>query len=86
MPNRFAIFILSVNSRRDPLTPTAGVEKIRDYLLPLYRRYGKEQDCRIELFDCSHVELPEMRKLILHWMDLYLRSGDSGANPGKGIC
>lgn len=60
---------LSVNGRRDPLTPPPGVEKIRDYLLPLYRQLGKEQDCRIELFDCAHQELPEMRKLILEWMD-----------------
>lgn len=63
---------LSVNGRLDPLTPPAGVEKIRDYLLPLYRQYGKQQDCRIELFDCKHVELPEMRRLILDWMDRYL--------------
>lgn len=60
---------LSVNGRRDPLTPPAGVEKIRDRLLPLYRKYGKEADCHIELFDCEHQELPEMRKLILEWMD-----------------
>ncbi len=63
---------LSVNGRRDPLTPPAGVEKIRDYLLPLYRKHGKEQDCRIELFDCAHAELPEMRKLILEWMGRHL--------------
>jgi hypothetical protein len=63
---------LSVNGRRDPLTPPAGVDKIRDYLLPLYREHGKEQDCRVELFDCAHAELPEMRKLILEWMDLHL--------------
>lgn len=63
---------LSVNGRRDPLTPPAGVEKVRDYLLPLYRQHGKEQDCRIELFDCAHQELPEMRKLIVEWMDLHL--------------
>jgi alpha/beta hydrolase family protein len=60
---------LSVNGRQDPLTPPAGVEKVRDRLLPLYRRYGKEADCRIELFDCAHVELPEMRMRILEWMD-----------------
>ena len=60
---------LSVNGRRDPLTPPAGVEKIRERLMPLYRKYGKESDCRIELFDCGHVELPEMRTLILEWMD-----------------
>lgn len=63
---------LSVNGRRDPLTPPAGVEKIRDHLLPLYRQHGMEQDCRIELFDCAHEELPEMRKLILEWMDSHL--------------
>jgi len=60
---------LSVNGRLDPLTPPAGVEKIRDRLMPLYRKYGKESDCRVDLFDCAHVELPEMRKLILEWMD-----------------
>ena len=63
---------LSVNGRKDDLTPPAGVEKIRDHLLPLYRQYGREEDCKIELFDCAHVELPEMRKLILEWMDKYL--------------
>ena len=63
---------LSVNGRKDPLTPPAGVEKIRDELLPLYRKYGKETDCHIELFDAAHVELPEMRKLILEWLDRYL--------------
>jgi dienelactone hydrolase len=61
---------LSVNGRKDPLTPAAGVEKVRDYLLPLYRKNGKESDCHIELFDCGHVELPEMRTLISQWMDL----------------
>ena len=63
---------LSVNGRQDSLTPPAGVEKVRDFLLPLYRKYGKEEDCKIELFDCPHVELPEMRKLILDWIDKYL--------------
>jgi Abhydrolase family len=67
---------LSVNGRRDPLTPAAGVEKVRDHLMPLYRKYGKESDCRIELFDCEHVELPEMRKLILEWMDRELVATD----------
>jgi hypothetical protein len=63
---------LSVNGRHDPLTPPAGVEEIRDYLLPLYRQYGNASDCRIELFDCAHAELPQMRQLILEWMDRYL--------------
>jgi hypothetical protein len=63
---------LSVNGRLDELTPPAGVEQIRDYLLPLYQKYGKPEDCHIELFDCPHQELPQMRKLILEWMDTYL--------------
>jgi dienelactone hydrolase len=63
---------LSVNGRKDGLTPPAGVEKVRDDLLPLYRRYGNEEDLHIELFDCAHEELPPMRQLILEWMDKYL--------------
>jgi dienelactone hydrolase len=70
---------LSVNGRLDPLTPPAGVEKIRDYLLPLYRTHGSESDCRIELFDCAHLELPAMRRLILEWMDRYLQTGNAQA-------
>lgn len=60
---------LSLNGRRDRLTPPAGVERVRDHLLPLYRKYGKEEDCRVELFDCGHEETPEMRRLVLEWLD-----------------
>jgi hypothetical protein len=63
---------LSVNGRLDELTPPAGVEEIRDYLLPLYQKYGKGEDCHIEMFECPHKELPQMRKLILEWMDTYM--------------
>ncbi len=63
---------LSLNGRLDALTPPAGVEKVRDHLLPLYRRLGREQDCDIRLFDCAHGELPEMRARILDWLDEYL--------------
>jgi cephalosporin-C deacetylase-like acetyl esterase len=63
---------VSLNGRLDDLTPPAGVEKVRNYLLPLYKRHGKAEDCRIELFDCPHEELPEMRKIVLGWLDKYL--------------
>lgn len=63
---------LSVNGRLDPLTPPAGVERVRDKLLPLYTRYGRGEDCSIGLFDCAHQELPEMRREILAWIDRYL--------------
>jgi hypothetical protein len=70
---------LSVNGRQDGLTPPAGVERVRDHLLALYQKYGQPSDCRIELFYCGHVELPEMRKLILEWMDSRLAEKVSGA-------
>lgn len=63
---------LSLNGRRDLLTPPAGVERVRDHLLPLYRKYGREADCQIELFNCGHEETPEMRKLVLRWFDEHL--------------
>ncbi len=63
---------LSLNGRKDLLTPPAGVERVRDHLMPLYQKYGRGEDCRIELFDCGHEELPEMRKLVLEWMDRHL--------------
>jgi hypothetical protein len=68
---------LSLNGRKDALTPAAGVERIRNYLLPLYARYGRKQDCRIELFDCGHEETPAMRKLVLEWFDRYLVKNSS---------
>jgi hypothetical protein len=68
---------LSLNGRRDLLTPPAGVQRIRDHLLPLYRRYGRGEDCRIELFDCGHEETPEMRTLVFQWLDEHLARGDT---------
>jgi hypothetical protein len=66
---------VSLNGRFDELTPPKGVEKVRDHLLPLYERYGKAEDCRVELFDCPHEELPAMRQVILSWLDKYLVKG-----------
>lgn len=59
---------LSLNGKKDKLTPPEGVIKIRDALLPLYQQHGKEADCKIELFDCGHEETPEMRKLVMEWL------------------
>jgi hypothetical protein len=61
-----------LNGRKDLLTPPAGVERIQQHLLPLYTKFGKAEDCRIELFDCGHEETPEMRKLVLEWLDRHL--------------
>jgi hypothetical protein len=63
---------LSLNGRFDHLTPPEGVERVRDHLMPLYEQHGREQDCRVELFDCKHTELPEMRTLVLEWLERYL--------------
>jgi dienelactone hydrolase len=69
---------LSVNGRKDPLTPPSGVEKIRDQLLPLYREHGREEECRIELFDCAHEETAEMRRIIIDWLQRYLVASQPG--------
>jgi hypothetical protein len=66
---------LSLNGRFDKLTPPEGVELIRDHLEPLYRKYGNPEDNHIELFDCKHQELPEMRALVLEFLDKYLVAG-----------
>lgn len=63
---------LSLNGARDPLTPVGGVQRIRDHLYSLYAQHGKPEDCRIELFDCEHEETPEMRELVIEWLDRYL--------------
>lgn len=63
---------LSLNGRKDALTPPAGVERVRDHLLPLYEKHGRKADCRIELFNCGHEETPAMRKIVSEWMDRYL--------------
>ncbi len=63
---------LSLNGRRDPLTPPEGVERVRAHLESLYARYGQPEDCRVELFDSVHEETPEMRALVLEWLDRYL--------------
>lgn len=68
---------LSVNGRKDLLTPTDGVERIRDNLMPMYQKFGREEDCHIELFDCAHQELPVMRSLITEWMQKYLGTANS---------
>jgi hypothetical protein len=63
---------ISLNGRRDLLTPPDGVERVRNYLAPLYRKFGREEDCRIELFDCGHEETPEMRRRIVDGLVRYL--------------
>jgi hypothetical protein len=65
---------VSLNGRRDALTPPAGVGKIRDHVRPLYERFGRAEDCRIELFDCGHEETPEMRRVVAEAFDRYLLS------------
>lgn len=63
---------LSLNGRRDSLAPVVGVERIRNYLLPRYEKYGRKEDCLVELFDCGHEETPAMRAIVSEWFDKYL--------------
>lgn len=74
---------LSLNGRHDPLTPPAGVERVRDHLTSLYARHGRAEDCRIELFDCGHEETPAMRARVLAWFERYLV--DSSLTPTASV-
>jgi len=56
---------------------------VRDHLLPLYRQYGQEDDCRLELYDCAHEETPEMRTLILEWLEKYLVRPVDASSQGR---
>jgi hypothetical protein len=67
---------LSLNGEFDLLTPGSGVERIRDHLLPLYQQHGRPEDLRIELFECGHEETPDMRKIVLGWLDQHLVRGE----------
>jgi hypothetical protein len=60
---------LSVNGRRDLLTPPEGVTRVGEHLASLYRQFGRADDCRVELFDCAHEETPAMRRLTMDWLD-----------------
>lgn len=60
---------LSLNGRLDTLTPPDGVDKVKNFLVPLYKKYGNESDLRIDLFDCPHEETREMRKIVLQWLE-----------------
>lgn len=63
---------LSVNGRHDPLTPAAGVERIRERVCERYNQFEAGEHCRIELFDCGHEEISAMRALVNEWLDRYL--------------
>ena len=63
---------LSLNGRKDLLTPPAGVERIRDHLAPLYGQFGRPEDLRVGLFDCAHEETPEMRAIVAEWLEKHL--------------
>ena len=63
---------LSLNGAHDPLTPPAGVEAIRDRLIPLYTRYGRPGDGHIQIFDGTHEELPAIRTLVADWLARHL--------------
>ena len=68
---------LGLNGRHDILAPAAGVQRIRDHLLPLYASHGRPAACHIELFDCGHEETPEMRKQVLASLDRHLGGAPS---------
>ena len=59
---------LSVNGRKDPLTPPWGRKNSR----PSIRFTGNmaARSCHVQLLDCAHEETPEMRSLVIDWMEI----------------
>ena len=60
------VYFLRRDSRMSSLSLTGAILLGR-LSAPLYAKYGKAEGRRIELFECGHEELPEMRRLTPEW-------------------
>lgn len=63
---------LSLNGRRDPLTPEAGLLKVDDLLRRRYAALGVPERWRMEIHDCGHEETPAMRTAALEFLARWL--------------
>jgi hypothetical protein len=66
---------MGVRSNVDGEVTKPSVSVLRNATISLYQHYGRQEDCRIELFDCAHEETPEMRSLVIDWTRRYLTAG-----------
>ncbi|MDP3897189.1 MAG: hypothetical protein Q8Q62_10990 [Mesorhizobium sp.] len=63
---------LSLNGRRDPLTPEDGLATVDATMRALYGELGAASAWRMEIHDCGHEETPAMRQAALHFLRIWL--------------
>jgi hypothetical protein len=63
---------LSLAGNFDPLTPTAGLDKIDRELKQVYAAYNASVQWKLNRYDTSHQETAEMRREIVQWLKRYL--------------
>jgi dienelactone hydrolase len=63
---------LSLNGRRDPLTPEAGLATVDAALRETYVALGASDAWRMEIHDCGHEETPEMRVWVMDFLTRWL--------------
>lgn len=59
---------IGVAGNLDPLTPTAGLDRIDRELKQVYASLGKPENWKLLRYDVAHVETPEMRKEIVAFL------------------
>lgn len=63
---------LSLNGRRDPLTPEAGLATVDAAMRDTYAPLGASDAWRMEIHDCGHEETPEMRVSVMDFLTRWL--------------
>ena len=63
---------LSLAGSKDKLTPVEGLMKIDEELKECYKEWNQQGAWKLKVFDVGHVETPEMRKEVLHFLDKWL--------------
>jgi dienelactone hydrolase len=63
---------LSLNGRRDPLTPEAGLATVDAALREIYAALGASDAWRMDIHDCGHEETPEMRVSVMDFLTRWL--------------
>jgi len=63
---------LALAGKRDPLTPSHGLEKIDRALKDVYGREGAPDAWRLEVENEAHTETPAMRNATLEWLQRWL--------------
>lgn len=64
------------SARRDTNPSFQATQMLKSYqgAKVIYGKYGVEEKCAYEIFDCEHGYLPEMRSVMLGWFNRWLKN------------